>query len=86
MSQGYCPEVRIFAHNVCPGRRFCSLQVVPRGLSGGRGGLDEIDTCMSHRHVRSDMAGPTSFEQVIHASLKCLKFFQLQSGYGSKRL
>ena len=52
-------------------RFFCSLQVMPRGLSGG-GGLDEIDTCISHCHVKSDMARPKSVDQVIHASLKCV--------------
>ena len=45
---------------------------------GGGGGLDEIDTCISHRHVKSDIARPTSVDQVIHASLKCAAFFQLQ--------
>ena len=49
------------------------------------GGLDEIDTCMSHCHGKSDMARPTSIDQVIHANLKCVKFFQLRSSYGSKR-
>ena len=32
--------------------------------------LDEIDTCISHRHVKSDIARPMSVDQVIHASLK----------------
>ena len=55
------------------------------GGGGGGGGLDENDTCMSHRHGKSDMARPTSVDQVIHASLNCAKFFQLQSSYRSKR-
>ena len=50
---------------------------------GGGGG--EIDTCISHRHVKSDMARPTSVDQVMRSSLKCVEFFQLQSSYGSKR-
>ena len=40
-----------------PGEGFCSFQVVPRDLSlgggGGGGWVDEIDTCISHRHVKS---------------------------------
>ena len=59
---------------------------VPGVCPGGRGGgLDEIDTCISHRHGKSDMARPTSVDQVIHASLKCAEFFKLQSSYGSKQ-
>ena len=57
-------------------------------FGGGRGGrLDEIDTYICHRHVKSDIAKPTSVDQVIHASLKMCRFFQLQrqSSYGSKR-
>ena len=53
---------------------------VPRACPR-RGGVDEIDTCMSHRHGKSDMAWPTSVEQVTHTSLKCEEFFQLQSSY-----
>ena len=37
-----------------------------QGLSGGGGGggegLDEIDTCMSHRHIKSDIVRPTSVD------------------------
>ena len=61
------------------------------GLSGGGGGggggrLDETDTCICHRQVKSDIARPTSGDQVNHASL-CVELFQLQmqSSYGSKR-
>ena len=32
--------------------------------------MDEIDTCISHRHVKSDKVRPTLVDQVIHASLK----------------
>ena len=47
-----------------------------QGLSGGgAGGLDEIDTCISRRHVKSDIARPTSVDQVIHASLKMCRIF-----------
>ena len=28
--------------------------------------MDEIDTCVSHRHVKPDLARPTSVDQVIH--------------------
>ena len=80
----FCSDVRIFVHNDCPGRRVFAPSSRAQGLSGGGGGgLDEIDTCTSHRHVKSDMARPTSVDQVIHASLtvKCEEFFQLQSSY-----
>ena len=55
---------------------FCSLQVVLRVCPGG-GGLDEIDTCISHCHVKSDIdvVRPTSVDQVIHASLKMCGIF-----------
>ena len=38
---------------------------------------DEIDTCISHRHVKSDIdvVRPTSVDQVIHASLKMCRIF-----------
>ena len=39
--------------------------------------MDEIDTYISHRHVKSDMARPTSVDQAIHASLKCEEFFSI---------
>ena len=44
---------------------------------GGGGGSDEIDTCISHRHVKSDIdvVRPTSVDQVIHASLKMCRIF-----------
>ena len=38
---------------------LCSLQVVSHRFV--RGGGDEIDTCMSHPHGKSDMARPTSY-------------------------
>ena len=78
--------MRIFVHNDCPGRRVsASFKSCPGVCLGGGGGLDETDTCVSHHHVKSDMARPTSVDQVIHASLKCVEFFQSQSSYGSKR-
>ena len=53
----FCPEERVFVHNDCPRRRvFAPFKSCPRGLSGG---LDEIDTCISHRHGKSDMARPS---------------------------
>ena len=43
-----------------------------QGLSGG---LHKIDTCISHRHEKSDIVRPTSVDQIIHASLKmCIIF------------
>ena len=60
-----------------PGEGFLLLSSRAQGFVGEREVLDEIDTCMSHRHVKSDMSRPTSVDQVIHASLKCLKFFQI---------
>ena len=60
-------------HNDCPGRRvFAPFKSCPGFV---RGGLDEIDTCISHRHVKSDIARPTSVDQVIHASLKMCRIF-----------
>ena len=47
---------------------------MPRVCPGGRG-LDEIGTCICHRHVKSDIARPTSVDQVIHASLKMCRIF-----------
>ena len=52
---------------------------------GGGGGLDEIDTYICHRHVKSDIARPTSVDQVrpepvdqvIHASLKMCRIFSI---------
>ena len=78
-------------HNDYPWRKVFAPFKSCRGLLGcwGRGGrLDEIDTCICHRQVKSDMARPTSVDQVNHASL-CVELFQLQSqrqsSYGSKR-
>ena len=50
---------------------------MPRVCPGGGGWVDEIDTCISHRHVKSDMARPTSVDQVIHASLKMCRSFSV---------
>ena len=68
---------------IVPGEGFLLPSSRVPGACPGRG-LDEIDTCMSHRQRKSDMARPTSVDQVIHASLKCVEFFQLQSSNGSK--
>ena len=60
-------------HNDCPGRRaFAPFKSCP-GFVGG--GLHEIDTCISHRHVKSDIVRPTSVDQIIHASLKMCRIF-----------
>ena len=66
---------------IVPGEGFLLPSSRAQGFVGE---LDEIDTCINHRFVKSDMARPTSVDQVIHASLKCVEFFQLQSSYGSK--
>ena len=56
---------------IVPGEGFLHPSSRAKGLSGGGGGgLDEIDICISHRHLRSDIARPTSIDQVIHVSLK----------------
>ena len=82
----FCPEGRVFVHSDCPEKRgFAPFKSSPRVCRGGGGGGGKIDTCTSHRHRKSDMARPTSVDQVIHASLKCVEFFQLQSRYGSKQ-
>ena len=62
---------------IVPGEGFLLPSSRVQGLSGGGGGLDEIDTCISHRHVKSDMARPTSVDQVIHASLKMCSIFSI---------
>ena len=55
------PWRKVFApFKSCPG--FVGV------LEGGER-LDEIDTCICHRHVKSDIARPTSVDQVNHASL-----------------
>ena len=56
-------------HNDCPGRRVFAPFKSCSGFD--LGGLDEIDTCISHCHVKSDIdvVRPTSVDQVIHASL-----------------
>ena len=58
-------------HNDFPGRKvFAPFKSCPWYVGGGGGGrLDEIDTCICHRHVKSDIARPTSVDQVNHASL-----------------
>ena len=61
----FCSEMRIFGHNDCPGRRVFALFKSCPGFVRGGGGLDEIDTCISHLHVKSDIARPTSIDQVI---------------------
>ena len=73
----FVPSMRIFVHNDCPGRRvFAPFKSCPGFVAGGGGeGLDEIDTCISHRHVKSNIARPTSVDQVIHASLKMCRIF-----------
>ena len=70
---------------IVPGEGFLLPSSHVAGVCPGRGGMDEIDNCMSHRHGKSDMARSTSVDQVIHTSLKCVDFFQLQSSNGSKR-
>ena len=61
-------------HNDCPGRRvFAPFKSCPGFVRGG--GLYEIDTCISHRHVKSDIVRPTSVDQIIHASLKMCRSF-----------
>ena len=60
---------------IVPGERFFApFKSCPGFVGGGGGGMDEIDTCITHWHfhVKSDMARPKSVDQVIHASLKCI--------------
>ena len=58
---------------IVPGEGFLFPSSCAQGfVREGGGGLDEIDTCISHRYVKSDMARPTSVDQVIHTSLKCV--------------
>ena len=63
---------------IVPGEGFLLPSSRDQGLSGGgAGGLDEIDTYICHRHVKSDIARPTSVDQVIHASLKMCRIFSI---------
>ena len=66
------PERKVFAtFKSCPG-------FVGGGGGGGGGGrLDEIDTCVCHCYVKSDIARPTSVHQVNHASLKMCRTFSI---------
>ena len=62
---------------IIPGERFLLPSSRAQGLLGcwmggggeGEGRLDEIDTCICHRQVKSDIARRTSVDQVNHASL-----------------
>ena len=65
-----------FVHNDYPWRKVfapfksCLAFVGLLGGGGGGGGrLDETDTCICHRQVKSDIARPTSVDQVNHTSL-----------------
>ena len=74
--------MRIFEHNDYPGRKgFAPFKSCPGFVGGGGGGgggrLDEIDTCVCHRYVKSDIARPTSVDQVNHASLKMCRTFSI---------
>ena len=64
---------------IIPGERFLLPSSRAQGLFGGGGGgkLDEIDTCVCHRYVKSDIARPTSVDQVNHASLKMCRTFSI---------
>ena len=69
-------------HNDYPGRKvFAPFKSCPGFFGGGGGGggkLDEIDTCICHRHVKSDIARPTSVDQVNHASFKMCRTFSIK--------
>ena len=78
--------MKIFVHNDSPGRRvFVPFKSCPGFVGGGGGGLDEIDICISHSQVKSDMLGPRQSTKLSMQVLKCVEFFELQSSYGSKR-
>ena len=62
---------------IVPGEGLLLSSSRAQGLSRGGGGLDEIDTYICHRHVKSDIARPTSVDQVIHASLKMCGIFSI---------
>ena len=59
-----------------PGRKvFAPFKSCPGFLGGGR--FDEIDTCVCHRYVKSDIARSTSVDQVNHSSLKTCRTFSI---------
>ena len=63
---------------IVPGEGFLLPSSRAQVLSGGEGGMvDEIDTCICHRHVKFDIAKPTSVYQVIHSSLKMCRIFSI---------
>ena len=76
---------------IVPGEGFLFPSSRAQGLSGGGGGggrLNEIDTCICHRHAKSDIAiGPSQSTKLTTQLLKCVELFQLQRqrSYGSKR-
>ena len=75
-------------HKDYPGRKvFAPFKSCPGFVGAGGGRLDEIDTCVCHRYVKSDIARSTSVDQVNHASLKMCRTFSITkaSSYGSKR-
>ena len=65
-------------HNDHPGRKvFAPFKSCPGFVGGGGGRLDEIDTRACQRYVKSDIARPTSVDQVNHASLKMCRTFSI---------
>ena len=62
-------------HKDYPGRKvFAPFKSCP-GFVGGR--LDEIDTCVCHRYVKSDIARSMPVDQVNHTSLKMCRTFSI---------
>ena len=74
-------------HNDYPVRKvFAPFKSCPGFDRGGGGRLDEIDTCVCHRYVKSDIARPTSVDQVNHAKSYCSKMCRTFSITKAKQL
>ena len=65
---------------------FAPFKSCPGFVEGG-GRLDEIDTCVCRRYVKSDIARSRQSTKLTTPVLKCEELFQLQRqrSYGSKR-
>ena len=66
----FVPRWGFLCTMIIPGERFLLPFKSCPGFVAGGGRLDEIDTCVCHRYVKSDIARPTSVDQVDHSHRK----------------
>ena len=86
----FVPRWGFLCTMIIPGEMFLlpssRAQCLLGGGGEGEGGkLDEIDTCICHRHVKSDIARPMSVDQVNHASLQMCRTFSITKEKHSHR-